>query len=220
MTRDEINSLWTRIWIAVCLLVLYVFVANLAGCTSAQFSRVKAHAVEDGMAASGGAAMVLLPFPYGVVVGVPIILLAPALGESMRPPDPVTVVHTKTDKDGKTTTNVETFQPKNRGEAPPPPDTGFSLGRLFSDLTWAAAKWAAILGAVYFLLKVLGSARYRAMAWNGIKAMLLLKPIVALRSMLAAEGAIHSGEVPLVQPRKTQDIVLGSVLPTPPEGDT
>lgn len=100
------------------------------------------------------------------------------------------------------------------GPSDPPPHIPTPM-----ELFWWALQMALLVGAVLVILKLAGS-RYRAMAWNAVKALFRLKPVVAVKSMLAAEGVIHSGDIPIVQPRKTQDIVLDSVLPKPPEGDT
>lgn len=100
------------------------------------------------------------------------------------------------------------------GPSDPPPHIPTPM-----ELFWWALQMALLVGAVLVVLKLFGP-RYRTLAWNFVKAMFRLRPVVAVKSMLAAEGVIHSGDVPLVQPRKTQDIVLDSVLPQPPEGDT
>lgn len=100
------------------------------------------------------------------------------------------------------------------GPSEPPPHIPTPV-----ELFWWALQMAMIVGAVLVILKLAGS-RYRAMAWNAVKALFRLKPVVAVKSMLAAEGVIHSDTVPIVQPRKTQDTVLDSVLPQPAEGDT
>ena len=210
--RELRNRAVVWAWImAMCLFLLWL----ASGCSSASWQRVKAHAAEDGMAAGGGAAMVLIPFPYGLMVGLPLVAFAPVVGETMRPPDPVTVVNT--DKDGKTT--VKTFQPKDARDAPPP-DTGWSIGSFFADLTWAVLKWSLVFSAIVLALKLIFTVRGKSLFAGARKAMRALRPVTAIKSLLAADGWLHSDTVPTVQPRKTQDTVLDSVLPQPAEGDT
>lgn len=139
--------------------VLVLIVAFLcSGCSSAQWQKTKAHAVEVGFAGAGGAGAVAIGGPAGPFIFFGMSVLGVLVNEQLQPPEATTVV-TKDEKGN--VTKVEHFQPRER-----------SGDSQYSSEHWYERVWTAVQVAwwVFVLLFILTHAKLRSalmgfMAW-------------------------------------------------------
>jgi hypothetical protein len=139
-------------------LALVLYLASLQACSSTQWAKTKAHAVESGASGLGGAAAVVVGGPAGFLVFIVCATVGVIVNEQIQPPDKVLVI---TIDGGGKILKTERFQPTETQGAPKPERRGMLT--MFADFSWTAVKWILFFVALNVVFKFAFGERYRTL---------------------------------------------------------